>query len=512
MSILLKQTSETPVVQENHVVIYNKSSVATIRHFSGLEEEIYDSSGIIFEKIEKNIDYTLTAEDCLHRGKTFFYNLSNQFCTYFLPKGQEGMRVSFCVQYDNSYAIISCDSQDDIVDRGNLFKQVYINGLIKDIVEFIFIGSSWFHNSKSGLNIKISRIYSGYGNSIIVDNHNDVWCCGKNDAGQLGLNSRDNISTPTAIYNRLNLTTIYSEIQHTLAIDTQGKLWSFGDNVYGKLGQNSLLNCSVPFMVCSNLSFTQIYCSPNHSLAIDSSGLLWSWGYGSQGRLGDNTLISKLTPVRVCSNLSFTQISCSSYHSLALDSSGLLWSWGTNTYGVLGDNTNISKLTPVRVCSNLSFTQISCGLSHSLAIDSTGLLWAWGANTYGVLGDNTTIGKLTPVRVCSNLSFVQISCGRTHSLAIDSTGLLWSWGRCSGGELGDNTAYTSKATPVRVCSNLSFVQISAGYKHSLALDSSGYLWGWGSNGFGELGNPFTIMDLTPVEITKSFFKNEFFNL
>ena len=73
-----------------------------------------------------------------------------------------------------------------------------------------------------------------------------------------------------------------------------------------------------------------------------------------------------------------------------------------------------------------------------------------------------------------------------HSLALKSTGEVWVWGSNYYGQLGTNNP-TSYSSPVLVVGSHSFVEINAGSYHSLARKSNGEVWGWGWNTYGQLG-------------------------
>src|SRR5207244_3924967 len=77
------------------------------------------------------------------------------------------------------------------------------------------------------------------------------------------------------------------------------------------------------------------------------------------------------------------------------------------------------------------------------------------------------------------------------SLALMPNHRLKAWGANEYGELGDGS-YTDRSAPVDVSSVLSNVmQVSAGWKHAVALTSDGKVWTWGDNTYGQIGNGIT---------------------
>jgi len=53
---------------------------------------------------------------------------------------------------------------------------------------------------------------------------------------------------------------------------------------------------------------------------------------------------------------------------------------------------------------------------------------------------------------------------------------------------------------VAVCGNNTFVTISAGNSHTVALDNNGWCYTWGNNTQGQLGTGNLIQRLTPMRI------------
>ncbi len=343
---------------------------------------------------------------------------------------------------------------------------------------------------------------------------------------------------------------------HAMVLDNNGILYGWGRNNYGQLGINSTSTKYVPTMVSNYGSIVgktirSIALGDNHSIVIDSTGALHAWGRNNSGQLGNNlstgtsgTDYRSLIPVSISSygsivGKSITSIACGSEFTLAVDSTGSVHGWGYNYNGELGNNHSTGSSTngyrsivPVSISSYGSISgktivSVVCGEDHSLALDSTGGVHAWGYNNYGQLGNNRSTGtsgtgyrSLIPVSISSygsisGKTIVALSCGYRFSLALDSTGGVHAWGYNYTGQLGINST-SSRYIPQSVSGYGSLVgkqivSISCGYYHSLALDSTGYLHAWGNNGYGQLGNNSFISTIIPVIIAYSGSFNGMFN-
>ncbi|WP_445338171.1 RCC1 domain-containing protein [Bifidobacterium sp. ESL0822] len=146
----------------------------------------------------------------------------------------------------------------------------------------------------------------------------------------------------------------------------------------------------------------------------------------------------------------------------------------------------------------------------TLAVGSDGNAYAWGRNNYGQLGDGTLTQRNKPVIVkkpagaSADFTYVQVSAGDEQSLAVGSDGYVYAWGNNESGQLGNGSSGGYSTVPLRVIdpndprSGLTAVQVSAGYYHSLAIDARGNIWAWGFNQFGELGNGNNINSAIPT--------------
>ena len=146
-------------------------------------------------------------------------------------------------------------------------------------------------------------------------------------------------------------------------------------------------------------------------------------------------------------------------------------------------------------------TQIAAGAVHTLVTTSGGQLYAFGFNFYGELGTTTNVetsnANPTPSLVALPGAIgapVQIAAGASHTLVVTSSGQLYSFGRNLFGQLGIATnSETNNANPTPSLVALpgaigTTTQIAAGENHSLAVTSGGQLYAFGRNRSGQLGS------------------------
>lgn len=83
----------------------------------------------------------------------------------------------------------------------------------------------------------------------------------------------------------------------------------------------------------------------------------------------------------------------------------------------------------------------------------------------------------------------QVAAGGYHSLALDQSGHIWGWGLNEKGQLGDGTrARRDVPFPLKPGAGASkTIRVAAGEDHSLALAEDGSVWSFGLNKDSQLG-------------------------
>lgn len=127
---------------------------------------------------------------------------------------------------------------------------------------------------------------------------------------------------------------------------------------------------------------------------------------------------------------------------------------------------------------------------------------AWGSNADGQLGDGTTANSDNPrfAELPTSLRYTTVRTGLT-SIALSTSGRVYGWGSNKYGQIGDGTT-TSRKLPVRA-TKLRGVRVTAlrgGDEFTMALTSTGKVLAWGNNAAGQLGDGTTRNRLTPVRV------------
>ncbi len=202
------------------------------------------------------------------------------------------------------------------------------------------------------------------------------------------------------------------------------------------------------------------------------------------------------------------------FTTCALDTEGKVYCWGADYFGSLGDGGPVSStLTgelPVEVdtsgvLAGKTIVHIGVGMASVCAMDSDGQVYCWGTNSNGELGNGTTEHASSPTAVVmdgdlSGKTPAKLSVGYSHACVNTTEGKVYCWGSNAFGALGsgegDSTSvsqtYETEPTAVETAGTVMdgkvITRIDTGLYYTCAIDDSKYVYCWGWDAYGMLGN------------------------
>lgn len=321
--------------------------------------------------------------------------------------------------------------------------------------------------------------------------------CGNGDFGRLGHESTgtSNVEIPRHVQSGaldgLRVEQVSCGGSHTLVLSTDGTVCSFGLNDRGQCGHcpDDSPWLGEPREVPIPEDVSSIAAGHYHSMAVGKeSGALWVWGDNGSGQLGLDTGAfpdGTWCPRRAMDGM-ISSVSAGAMHSLATTVDGVAYSLGV-IGAQRGRQESLSSSGRIEGLEGLVVEHVAAGHMHSACIDSDGRVYTFGNGRHAQLGHGSLQDCAIPQLVQSIQQYPvhDIACGGYHTLAVLS-GSCVAWGADQNGCLGIDTTsggHGHRTRPDKVANLKDIRMVSAGWKHSAAIDYSGrmYTWGWGGS-------------------------------
>lgn len=330
-----------------------------------------------------------------------------------------------------------------------------------------------FTPQKSSFQKEIKKVSTGRSHSLLLTQTGEVYGCGSNSFGQLGLGD-----SKTAVRDVLNfvklplqdIVDVSAGENHSLCCDQSGYVYSFGHPEYGQLGHGSTgeyikksssmsYNCQVTpkrietFLTKDNsgkviktlsaeqLRICSVSAGKNHSICLEDGrtggNRMYSWGFGGYGRLGHNCSDDELLPREV---VLFTQ-------PLASD----------------GTAAPTAKPNPQRIIRSVE----ACS-TFSLAVSISSTFYTWGKLSNAPKGEAT----IYPKQVQDLYGFqIRDYSGGANVVVVTADDRLVGWGQPAAGKLGFEGDAKGSAHPkfLSAFDGIEVLQVSCGYGHMCML-------------------------------------------
>ncbi|XP_038694554.1 ultraviolet-B receptor UVR8-like isoform X2 [Tripterygium wilfordii] len=300
------------------------------------------------------------------------------------------------------------------------------------------------------------------------------------DFGRLGHGNSSDLFIPQPIETLcgVRIKQIACGDSHCLAVTMEGEVLSWGRNQNGQLGLCTTEDSLVPqkIQVFQGIPIKMVAAGAEHTAAITEDGVLYGWGWGRYGNLGLGDRNDRLVPEKVSTvnGERMVMVACGWRHTVSVSSSGGLYTYGWSKYGQLGHGDFEDHLVPhkLEALRGSFISQIAGGWRHTMALTADGKLYGWGWNKFGQVGVGDNVDHCSPVHVTfpHEQKIVQVSCGWRHTLAITVRQNVFSWGRGINGQLGHGES-VDRNTP-KMIDALSFDGSSGQHIESSALDLS----------------------------------------
>ncbi len=277
-----------------------------------------------------------------------------------------------------------------------------------------------------------------------------VWCWGSNQGLQLGVGSAKEpgpVQVTMATPQQQPAVAVAAGLVHSCALGSWGaRCW--GGCKGGQLG--SKVGCPAigvlpPVEVDWKADILEIGVGLAHTCALPAFGKLRCWGVNSVGQLGTPLGVNQAFPTET--GVTAQHVSVGAGHTCAM-MDGTVACWGNNEQGQLGvPGPPSAKPTLIKLETNAK--SVSAGYAHNCAVLVDGRLSCWGSNLYGQMGSAAEPGvkPSAPVIVDLPEAVASVSCGREHNCAIATSGRVYCWGRNDYGQLGNGDSGSTEANP-----------------------------------------------------------------
>lgn len=348
--------------------------------------------------------------------------------------------------------------------------------------------------SESLLGRRVRRIDGGYDRFVVVVDAWELECEQHCDSDEV-------LEHETVVggLQQVKIRRVAVGKSHRLALSLDGQIFSWGarDSVLqcGELGQ---VRTSSSRLRNSSSKSQRSIISPEQE---DSDG--------DRRVACQSAAICQPRPVHTSKELFFRSVACGRCHAAAVTDKGDLYTWGRNYEGQLGHfSISLSKAQnalangicawPKFVSTFLSkprVADVSCGDMFTIVLLESGAIYRFGERFTGVTRRPETKIEAHPhlLTECGDdgARFVGIASGYAHALAVTSSGQLYSWGWNNYGQLGlgASNIIESSATPVPVkAPEVKWSKVFAGGNYSATVSTSGELYTWGNGKHGQLAH------------------------
>ena len=368
----------------------------------------------------------------------------------------------------------------------------------------------------------------GFIHTIILNNKNEVYGCGNNSYGQLGIGG-DAYANFTLLSMDLTMIPEGSKVintkcgrDFTMILLDNGMVYGCGDNNNGQLGigttdtpQRTLIAMDLS-TIPTGRKIINIACGSLHTIVLLDDGTVYGCGYNSFGQLGIGSTDTPQTTL-VAMDLStiptgrkIINIACGSLYTIVLLDDGTVYGCGKNSNGQLGigsiDTPQKTLVEMINIPNGKKVVNIACCLADTLVLLNDGTVYGCGYNLFGELGNGTLISTSSLVQMInipSERKVINIACGYYYTIILLDNNTVYGCGQNLDGQLGSPyNNYETTLVPMvlsTIPSGKKIINIACGGFHTMVFLDDGTIYTCGSN-----NNQFGVYSLLTGQLGTNF--------
>lgn len=216
-----------------------------------------------------------------------------------------------------------------------------------------------------------------------------VYTFGRNDYGQLGHDDTVDRKVPQQVdaLGDRRIVSVACGQYHSMVVTAAGRVFAFGKNDYGQLGLDTIDNQLVPAQIKGGLekqTCLEIRCGYYHSIVLCSGARVYGFGRNDYGQLGlgrsSATAVANVQLqqqrfalpqlIEELEGKDITRIACGCYHTVVVCEDGMLYVFGRNNHGQLGTGDTNERLYPFPVDDFVGkhVATVAAGFYHTMVL------------------------------------------------------------------------------------------------------------------------------------------------
>jgi alpha-tubulin suppressor-like RCC1 family protein len=338
---------------------------------------------------------------------------------------------------------------------------------------------------------KKTRLAGGHIFACALAGDGTVWCWGAEVGAQW---PPPYSSSPLPVEGLSDIVDLDAGPQHVCAVRGDGKVLCFGSEESGELGNGGPeeeTGVEPTEVIGLEGAVSLHHLTHRQSCANKMDGTIWCWGLDLDTGQSHPTAVLTEPMSDIVAVSRSKPTSALDEHVCVVRQSGTVWCKGDNLFGQCGPGTPSSPaLDFVAVPGIPQAVDVACRDGVSCALTQDGSVWCWGLAPD--LCFHQDDGTPKPVPGLSDAVAIAIdeASGWTapHDCVVRADGTVWCWGAGAEGQLGQNFGFWDcSPLPVQVQSLTDVVEARVSGWANCAAKSSGSVWCWGDNYYGELG-------------------------